>query len=108
LNWPDQPELQHQVISFQIDLEGSNTNNIKVHKAVVMELQRIQRITNDQTLYNVGFARTITGESAISDSTAEDTIQDINALFLWNNSPRQVNFIDDNSMAFNVILSSSK
>ena len=34
-----------------------------------MELQRIQRITNDQILYNAGFARTITGESAISDST---------------------------------------
>ena len=68
-----------------------------------MELQRIQRITNDQILYNAGFARTITGESAISDSTAEDTIQDINALFLWNNSPGQINFIDDNSMVFNAI-----
>jgi hypothetical protein len=75
-----------------------------------MELQRIQRITNDQILYNAGFARTITitGESAISDSTAEDTIQDINALFLWNNSPGQINFIDDNSMVFNAILSLSK
>ena len=41
----------------------------EVHKAVIMELQRIQRITNDQILYNAGFARTITGESAISDST---------------------------------------
>ena len=55
-----------------------------------MELQKIQRMTNDQILYNTGFARTITGESVISDSTAEDTIQDINALFLWNNSPGQI------------------
>jgi hypothetical protein len=70
-----------------------------------MDLQRIQRITNDQILYNVGFEGTVTGESPITDNT--DTIQDINALFLWNDSPGQINFVDDNSMALNAILSSS-
>jgi hypothetical protein len=70
-----------------------------------MELQRIQRITNDQILYNVGFRETVTGESPITDNT--DTIQDINALFLWNDSPGQINFVNDNSMALNAILSSS-
>jgi len=107
LNLPDSSNNNNLKL-LAVDLEGSGTNNnIEVHKAVVMELQRIQRITNDQTLYNVGFARTITGESAISDNTAEDTIQDINALFLWNNSPRQINFIEDNSIVFNAILSST-
>jgi hypothetical protein len=52
-----------------------------------MELQRIQRITNDQILYNVGFEGTVTGESPITDNT--DTIQDINTLFLWNVMQRQ-------------------
>ena len=85
-----------------VDLKGSGSN-VEVHKVVVMELQRIQRITNDQILYNVGFTGTVTGGSPITDNT--DTIQDINALFLWNDSPGQINFVDDNSMALNAVLS---
>jgi hypothetical protein len=50
-----------------------------------------------------GIARTITGESAILNNTTEKTVQDINALFLWNNSLRHINFIDDNSIVFNAI-----
>jgi hypothetical protein len=68
-----------------------------------MDLQRIQRITNNQILYDVGFRGTVTGESPITDNT--DTIQDINALFLWNDSTSRINFVDDNSMALNAILS---
>jgi hypothetical protein len=82
---------------------GSNT---EVHKAVVMDLQRIKSITNNEVLYNVGFRGTVTGESPITDTT--DTIQDINALFLWNDSTRRINFVNDNSIALNAILSSSK
>jgi len=88
-----------------VDLEGSGSN-AEVHKAVVMDLQRIQRITNNQVLYNIGFRGTVTGESPITDKT--DTIQDINALFLWNDSTRRINFVNDNSIALNAILSSSK
>ena len=74
-----------------------------MHKAVVIESQGTQRITNDQILYNVGLTGTVTGQSPITDNT--DTIQDINALFLWNDSPGQINFVDDNSIALNAILS---
>ena len=70
-----------------------------------MDLQRIQRITNDQILYNVEFRGTVTGESPITDNT--DTIRDINALFLWNDSTKKINFVSDNSIALNAILSSS-
>ena len=76
-----------------------------MHKAVVIESQGTQRITNDQILYNVGLTGTVTGQSPITDNT--DTIQDINALFLWNDSPGQIKFVNDNSMALNAILSLS-
>ena len=98
LNLPSNNNLK----LLAVDLEGSGSNT-EVHKAVVTGLQRIQRITNDQILYNVGFRGTVTGESPITDNT--DTIQDINALFLWNDSPGQINFVDDNSMALNAVLS---
>jgi hypothetical protein len=87
-----------------IDLEGSGSN-IVVHKAVVIETQGTQRVTNNQVLYNVGFTGTVTGQSPITENA--DTIQDINALFLWNDSPRQINFVDDNSIALNAVLSPS-
>src|SRR5215218_6689951 len=84
-----------------VDLEGS-ANNGEVHKAVVIEPQGTQRITNDQILYNVDFRGILTGQSPITDNT--DTIQDINALFLWNDSPGQIDFVNDNSIALNAIL----
>jgi hypothetical protein len=34
-----------------------------------------------------------------------DTIQDINSLVLLNDSPERINFVGDNSMAFNAMLS---
>jgi hypothetical protein len=98
------PNNNNNLKLLAVDLEGSGSN-AEVHKVVVMELQRIQRITNDQILYNIGFRETVTGESPITDNT--DTIEDINALFLWNDSPGQINFVDDNSVALNAILSSS-
>ena len=98
------PSSNNNLKLLAVDLEGSGSNT-EVHKAVVMDLQRIQRITNNQILYNVGFRETVTGESPITDNT--DTIRDINALFLWNDSTRRINFINDNSIALNAILSSS-
>ena len=85
-----------------VDLEGS-ASNTEVHKAVVIEPPGTQRITNDQILYNVGFSGTVTGQSPITDNI--DTIQDINALFLWNDSPGQIDFVSDNSIVFNAVLS---
>jgi hypothetical protein len=38
----------------------------------------------------------VTGQSPITGNT--DTVQDINALFLWNDSPGQINFVNDNSV----------
>lgn len=84
-----------------VDLEGSGSNT-EVHKAVVIEPPGTQRISNDQILHNVGFSRTVTGQSPITDNI--DTIQDINALFLWNDSPGQIDFVNDNSVALNAIL----
>jgi len=87
-----------------VDLEGSGSN-IQAHKAVVIELQRTQTITNDQTLYKVDLNQTMTGISVVTGKI--DIIQDINALFLWNYSPRQINFVNENSMILNATLSSS-
>ena len=47
------PSSNNNLKLLAVDLEGSGSN-AEVHKAVVMDLQRIQRITNDQILYNVG------------------------------------------------------
>jgi hypothetical protein len=99
------PSNNNNLKLLAVDLEGSGSNT-EVHKAVVMDLQRIQRITNNQVLYNIGFRETVTGESPITDNT--DTIRDVNALFLWNDSTRRINFVSDNSIALNAILSSSK
>jgi hypothetical protein len=45
-----------------VDLEGS-ANNVEVHKAVIIEPQGNQGVTNDQILYNVGFSGTVTTEN---------------------------------------------
>ena len=95
------PSSNNNLKLLAVDLEGSGSNT-EVHKAVVMDLQRIQRITNNQ-IYNIGFRETVTGESPITDKT--DTIQDINALLLWNDSTSRINFVNDNSIALNAILS---
>ncbi|HEU4824535.1 MAG TPA: hypothetical protein VFS97_14020 [Nitrososphaeraceae archaeon] len=96
LNLPDSNNDQLKLVA--VDLEGQQT-----HRAVVIDLQKVQQITNDQTLYNADFTRTITGLSAATNKM--DTIRDINALVLWNDSPSQVNFEDDNSVVLNAILS---
>jgi hypothetical protein len=99
------PSSNNNLKLLAVDLKGSGSN-AEVHKAVVMDLQRIKSITNNEVLYNVGFRGTVTGESPITDNT--DTIQDINALFLWNDSTSRINFVNDNSIALNAILSLSK
>jgi hypothetical protein len=81
-----------------LDLEEGSA-----HKAVEVKLQKINTITSDQTFYNTQFARTMTGMSPITDKI--DTIQDINSLVLLNDSPRRIDFVSDNSMAFNAVLS---
>ena len=45
----------------------------------------------------------MTGLSPITNEV--DTIQDINSLVLLNDSSGQINFTDDNSIAFSAILS---
>jgi hypothetical protein len=81
-----------------VDLEGN-----ELHKAVEVDLRKVQTIANDQTRYNADLAETITGLSPVTNQ--EDTIQDINLLFLMNDSPGPINFVADNSMALNAILS---
>ena len=83
-----------------VDLEGG-----EMHKAVEVNLQKINAITDDQTFYNAQFAKTITGVSPVTDK--EDTIQEINSLVLLNDSPRSINFVNDNSVALNAVLSSN-
>jgi hypothetical protein len=83
-----------------VDLEGD-----EMHKAVEVNLQKINAITDDQTFYNAQFAKTITGVSPVTDKT--DTIQEINSLVLLNDSPRSINFVNDNSVALNAVLSSN-
>ena len=83
-----------------VDLEGG-----EMHKAVEINLQKINAITDDQTFYNAQFAKTITGVSPVTDKV--DTIQEINSLILLNDSPRPIDFVNDNSMALNAVLSSN-
>ena len=83
-----------------VDLEGG-----EMHKAVEVNLQRINIITNDQTFYNAQFAKIITGMSPVTDRV--DTIQEINSLVLLNDFPGQIDFVNDNSMSLNAVLSSN-
>ncbi len=91
------PDSNGELKLVAVDLDGQQT-----HKAVVVDLQEIQQVTNDQTLYNANFTGTITGLSAASNKI--DTIRDVNALVLWNDSSGQINFVDDNSVVLNAIL----
>jgi hypothetical protein len=83
-----------------VDLEAG-----EMLKAVEVSLQRINTITNDQTFYNAQLAKTITGVSPVTDKV--DTIQEINSLILLNESPGQIDFVNDNSMSLNAVLSSN-
>jgi hypothetical protein len=74
-----------------------------MHKAVEIDLQKVQTMAGGQTRYTADFAQTITGLSPVTNEV--DTIEDTNSLVLLNDSPRQMNFVDDNSVAFNAILS---
>ena len=94
------PDSNNNLKLVAVDLEGD-----KMHKAVEVNLQKINAMTDDQTFYNAQFAKTITGVSPVTDKV--DTIQEINSLVLLNDSPRSINFVNDNSIALNAILSSS-
>lgn len=85
------PDSNNNVKLVAVDLEGD-----EMHKAVVIDLQKVQTITSDQTLYTADFERNMTGLSPITNKV--DTKQDINSLVLLNDSPGQINFIDDNSI----------
>lgn len=93
------PDSNNNLKLVAVDLEGG-----EMHKAIEVKLQRINAITDDQTFYNTQFAKTITGVSPITDKA--DTIQEINSLVLLNDSPRSINFVNDNSIALNAVLSS--
>ena len=92
------PDSNNNLKLVAVDLEGN-----ELHKAVEVDLLKVQTIANDQTRYNADLAETITGLSPVTNQ--EDTIQDINSLFLMNDSPGPINFVADNSMALNAILS---
>ena len=53
---------ESHIVMIVIERFRISPSNTEVHKAVVMDLQRIQRITNNQILYNVGFRGTVTGD----------------------------------------------
>jgi hypothetical protein len=91
------PDSNNNLKLVAVDLEGD-----EMHKAVEVSLQKINTITDDQTFYNTQFTRSMTGMSPITDKI--DTVQDINSLVLLNDSPGQIDFVSDNSMAFNAVL----
>ena len=92
------PDSDNNLKLVAVDLEGG-----KMHKAVEIDLQKVQTMAGGQTLYTADFAQTITGLSPVTNEV--DTIEDTNSLVLLNDLPRQMNFVDDNSVAFNAILS---
>jgi hypothetical protein len=96
LNLPDSNDNLRLVA---VDLQGGSTL-----KAVEVNLQKISVISNDQTFYKTDFARTMTGLSPITNKA--DTVQEINALVLLNESAEPVFFVGDNSIALNAIVTS--
>ena len=94
------PDSNNNLKLVAVDLEGG-----EMHKAVEVNLQRINTITNDQTFYNAQFAKSITGMSPVTDRI--DTLQEINSLVLLNDSPGQIDFVNDNSLSLNAVLSSN-
>jgi exosporium-targeted protein len=92
------PDSDNNLKLLAVDLEAGST-----HKAVEVNLQKINTIAIDQTFYNADFTRSMTGMSPITNKV--DTLQGINSLVLLNDSPGQIQFVSDNSMAFNAILS---
>jgi hypothetical protein len=92
------PDSNNNLKLVALDLEEGSA-----HKAVEVNLQKINTITSDQTFYNTQFTRSMTGMSPITNKV--DTVQDINSLVLLNDSPGQIDFVNDNSMAFNAVLS---
>jgi hypothetical protein len=97
-------KLSWQIANNNLKLVAVDLQGYELHKAVEVDLRKVQTMASDQTLFNADFAETITGLSPVTNQ--EDIIQDINSLFLFNDSPGQINFVDDNSMAFNAILAS--
>ncbi len=91
------PDSNGELKLVAVDLDGRQT-----HKAVVVDLHEVQQVANDQTLYNADFTGTITGLSAATNKM--DTIRDVNALVLWNDSSGQLNFVDDNSVTLNALV----
>jgi hypothetical protein len=94
------PDSSNNLKLVAVDLEGD-----EMHKAIEVNLQRINAITDDQTFYNAQFAKSITGLSPVTDRV--DTIQEINSLLFLNDSPGQIDFVNDNSMSLNAVLSSN-
>jgi hypothetical protein len=79
------PDSNNNLKLVAVELEGD-----KMHKAVEIDLQKINTITDDQIFYNAQFARSMTGISPVTNKV--DTIQEINSLVLLNDSPRSINF----------------
>jgi hypothetical protein len=96
LNLPDSNDILRLVA---VDLQGGSTL-----KAVEVNLQKISVISNDQIFYKTDFTRTLTGLSPITNKA--DTVQEINALVLLNESAEPVFFVSDNSIALNAIMTS--
>jgi hypothetical protein len=63
----------------------------------------IPELLQGNSFYNAQFTRSISGMSPITNKI--DTVQDINSLVLLNDSPNEIQFVGDNSMAFNAVLS---
>jgi hypothetical protein len=69
----------------------------------MLPMQRVAPITQGQTLYNVDLNEQVTGPDPGSGNQVTLS-SNINALLLWNNAGKDVEFNPDNSVALNTIV----
>jgi len=94
LNLPDDKGIQ---------LIAANLQGNQATQSVILPMQRVAPITQGQTLYNVDLNEQVTGPDPGSGNQV--TLSgNINALLLWNNAGKDVEFNPDNSVALNAIV----
>jgi hypothetical protein len=94
LNLPDEQGIQ---------LVAANIQGGQTTQSAIIPLQRIAPVTQGQVLFGADLNGQVTGPDQARGESA--TLNgNINALFLWNNSGEAVEFIEDNSVALDILI----
>ncbi|MFB5600352.1 MAG: hypothetical protein ACE5SW_09020 [Nitrososphaeraceae archaeon] len=96
LNLPDNGNIKF--VALYIDKKGSD------HEGIILEMEKIQNLANNNALYVVEFDDKMKGIHPITSK--ELTLDDINAIALFNESKETVNLGSGNSLAMSAVLKS--